>query len=114
MDAPKKHSTLDSYRTLVEVQIKSVLQRMGELTSNVDQLLIEVSTQTVNLEAAVERTEQVSGRINTLREDVRIGTDQMQEALRSLNNTIKHQQSTIDDLRDRLRWIEQRLKDTEK
>jgi len=87
-----RKDTLDTYKTLVEVHIQSLVQRTAELTSSVDTLIREAGTLTMNIEEVVSKTDGMTNRIDFLHEE-----------LRALQNVVRRQQELLTGLETRLR-----------
>lgn len=65
----KSLTTLENYRQLVDVEIRSLLRRSGELTATVDHLLIEVGSIALRIEEAGSNTDRVLTRMEFLKSE---------------------------------------------
>jgi chromosome segregation ATPase len=65
-----RHSTADIYQRLVDVEVKSLLARVTELTSNVDSVFGEVSELMLRTEEMLNRLEAISSGLNFNRAEI--------------------------------------------
>jgi chromosome segregation ATPase len=94
----KKHNTADTYKQLLEVDLKSGLTQVGELTRNVSQLFETVNEIAVNIEEAVVRLESLSGGLNYCRAEIK-----------ALNRQTQTQSVTLKALETKFRKLRARL-----
>jgi chromosome segregation ATPase len=99
----KKHRTLEMYRSLLEVEIKNLLRRVGSITRTQDALLVNVNNFAINLEEVIG----VMERLETSR-------DYFRQEIASLHKATKKNEEDSEALLKRLRSLHRRLDILEK
>ncbi len=93
--------TAETYRRLLEVEIKALLSRVNELTGTVADVFLETNAIALQLERAVGGLEQISGRQDFLSTEVT-----------NIKSTLTLYEGIVGDFRKRIFGIEDRLKKT--
>lgn len=88
-------STLDIYEQLIQVELRANVKRIGELTSTVDHLLVEVGSIALRIEEAVSGIDKMSSRVKFVRSEFDL-----------LKKKINLQESNINALHQRIAQIE--------
>jgi chromosome segregation ATPase len=95
-------NTAETYRVLLEVEVKSVIKRVGELTESTASLFEAVNDIALNIEEAVVRLERLSGGLQYCREEI----GALHRRIQNHDDTIKQLQVKLGTLRERLVQLE--------
>lgn len=66
----KFKSTTEIYRDVVQVEVRALVQRVGELTTTVGALFEEVSAAALSLELTMENVQHLDGSIDQCKNDI--------------------------------------------
>jgi len=95
----KNRSTVEVYRDLLQVEVKSLIGRVAELTDTVGNLFIEINGIALQIEQTVDRI----GQVNT-------GLDYCREEIKTLRVTVTGYGKQLEDIRKKMQSTEEKLK----
>ena len=97
-NTPRNKTTVEVYRDLLQVEVKSLIGRVAELTDTVGNLFVEVNGIALQMEHAVDRLEQMKS-----------GLEYCREEIRAINTTIAGHEKTLSDIQKRVKTVEEQL-----
>lgn len=97
MSEKSKHhrGTMEIYRDLLHIEVRSLVQRVAELTGTVTELFGEVSTIAIQLEESVENMQRLSG-----------GVDYCRDELGAIRQTIGAHESLVKQLQEKISMLD--------
>lgn len=99
MNTPKNKTTIEVYRDLLQIEVKSLIGRVTQLTDTVGELFVEVNGIALQMEHTVDRLEQAH-----------TGLDYCREEMSALKTTIIGHERLLSDIQTRMRTVEAHLK----
>lgn len=66
----RRRDTVEAYRTLLETEVKNILERMGTLAKTQDQLLVTVNDLSINIEEVLGTMERLETSREFFREEI--------------------------------------------
>ena len=98
----KKRSTLETYQNLLEIEIKSLVQRIGEISQTVGQLFEAINEMAIKVEEDVSTMERVRGGVDFCRSEIAA----INKLLSSKSLQIKQLEEKVASMRERLQALE--------
>ncbi len=98
MDTPKNKSTIEVYRDLLQIEVKSLIGRVAELTDTVGSLFVEVNGIALQMEHTVDRLEQTHS-----------GLDYCRKEMSTIKNNVTGHEKLLSDIQKRMRSVEEHL-----
>lgn len=97
MSEKTKHhrGTMEIYRDLLHIEVRSLVQRVAELTGTVGEMFGEVNTIAIQLEESVEKMHRLSG-----------GVDYCRDELGAIRQTIGAHESQVKQLEKKISSLE--------
>lgn len=99
----KQHRTLETYRALLEAEVKNLFMRVGVIAQTQDDLLVSVNEFALNLEEVIG----VMERLETSR-------DYFRDEISALHKATQQNEEYSKELLSRLRQLQERLNTLEK
>lgn len=100
MSEKSKHhrSTMEMYRDLLQIEVRSLVQRVAELTGTVGEMFGEVNTIALQLEESVQKMHRLSG-----------GVDYCRDELGSIRQTIGAHENQVNQLKEKITQLEEQI-----
>lgn len=95
---PKNKTTVEVYRDLLQIEVKSLIGRVTQLTDTVGELFVEVNGIALQMEHTVDRLEQTH-----------TGLDYCRKEMTALKTTITGHEKLLSDIQTRMRTVESHL-----
>jgi chromosome segregation ATPase len=95
---PRNKRTVEIFRDLLQVEVRSLISRVTELTSTVGDLFTEVNGIAIQLESSVTKVEQLTGGLSYCREEVG-----------AIRKSISKWEGQLDGIKTRMEKAEEQL-----
>jgi chromosome segregation ATPase len=100
MSEKLKHhrTTVEMYRDLLQIEVRSLVQRVGELTGTVGEMFGEVNMIAIQLDESVVKMSRLTG-----------GVDYCRTELGAIRETIRDKENMVNTLKDKIVDLEKQI-----